>query len=167
MAQDQIQAYREREVDAKFPFKSVSYSRHNRPQFKKITQDPDYIKSTGGELKDFQLTGLNWLAYLWSKGDNGILADEMGLGKVRCWSWVAHRLLRLMRSLDRANSVLHFLSLPRDAAIWSFPCHCPSLHHYCLADTISSLGSRYERHYLYRNRRSSRSHSYVRVWSLP
>lgn len=27
------------------------------------------------------MTGLNWLAYLWSRGDNGILADEMGLGK--------------------------------------------------------------------------------------
>ena len=48
----------------------------------KIKSDPDYIEATGGELKDFQLTGLNWLAYLWSKGENGILADEMGLGKV-------------------------------------------------------------------------------------
>ena len=45
-------------------------------------KDPEYIATTGGELKDFQLTGLNWLAFLWSKGDNGILADEMGLGKV-------------------------------------------------------------------------------------
>ena len=45
-------------------------------------KDPDYISQTGGQLKDFQLTGLNWLAYLWSKGENGILADEMGLGKV-------------------------------------------------------------------------------------
>lgn len=33
------------------------------------------------ELKDFQLTGLNWLGYIWSRGENGILADEMGLGK--------------------------------------------------------------------------------------
>ena len=28
------------------------------------------------------LTGLNWLAFLWSKVDNGIFADEMGLGNV-------------------------------------------------------------------------------------
>ncbi|KAF9454035.1 chromodomain-helicase DNA-binding protein [Macrolepiota fuliginosa MF-IS2] len=81
IAQEQIEAYRQREAEAKFPYKSASYSRQSRPQFKKIIQDPDYIKATGGELKDFQLTGLNWLAYLWSKGDNGILADEMGLGK--------------------------------------------------------------------------------------
>ena len=45
-------------------------------------KDPEYIAETGGALKDFQLTGLNWLAYLWSNGENGILADEMGLGKV-------------------------------------------------------------------------------------
>jgi len=82
IAKEQIRAYRQREADGKFPYKSVTYGKHGRPTFKKIDQDPDYIANTGGELKDFQLTGLNWLAYLWSKGENGILADEMGLGKV-------------------------------------------------------------------------------------
>jgi chromodomain-helicase-DNA-binding protein 1 len=77
-----IAAFRQREADARFPYKSAVYARNQRPAFKKITQDPDYIAGTGGALKDFQLTGLNWLAYLWSKGENGILADEMGLGKV-------------------------------------------------------------------------------------
>jgi chromodomain-helicase-DNA-binding protein 1 len=101
IAQDQIEAYRRREAEAKFPYKSVSYSRQNRPQFKKITQDPDYIKATGGELKDFQLTGLNWLAYLWSKGDNGILADEMGLGKVRCQKLLIASYLYVSRPYKR------------------------------------------------------------------
>lgn len=82
IAKAQIQAYRDREAEGKFPFKSASYSRTGRPNFQKITKDPDYVAITGGSLKDFQLTGLNWLAYLWSKGENGILADEMGLGKV-------------------------------------------------------------------------------------
>ncbi|KAG9316405.1 hypothetical protein JVU11DRAFT_2439 [Chiua virens] len=81
IAKPQIDAYRAREAEAKFPYKSVQYARHQRPTFQKIVKDPDYISSTGGSLKDFQLTGLNWLAYLWSKGENGILADEMGLGK--------------------------------------------------------------------------------------
>jgi hypothetical protein len=76
IAKEQIAAYRKREAEAKFPYKSVSYSRHGRPAFQKIDRDPPYIEVTGGELKDFQLT------YLWSKGENGILADEMGLGKV-------------------------------------------------------------------------------------
>ncbi|SMN21677.1 similar to Saccharomyces cerevisiae YER164W CHD1 Nucleosome remodeling factor that functions in regulation of transcription elongation [Maudiozyma saulgeensis] len=51
----------------------------NRPKFSKLAEQPSYIK--GGELRDFQLTGINWMAFLWSKNDNGILADEMGLGK--------------------------------------------------------------------------------------
>jgi chromodomain-helicase-DNA-binding protein 1 len=82
IAKDLIEAYRTREAEARFPFKSINYPRNQRPTFQKITKDPDYVVTTGGVLKDFQLTGLNWLAYLWSKGENGILADEMGLGKV-------------------------------------------------------------------------------------
>jgi chromodomain-helicase-DNA-binding protein 1 len=82
IANDQIEAYRKREAEAKFPYKSVTYLRHRRPAFQKTTKDPDYISVSGGELKDFQLTSLNWLVYLWRKGENGILADEMGLGKV-------------------------------------------------------------------------------------
>ncbi|KAJ8077253.1 ATP-dependent DNA helicase Hrp3 [Marasmius tenuissimus] len=81
IAMPEIEAYRQREIEAKFPYKSDNYSRNNRPKFEKIKEDPEWIAATGGELKDFQLTGLNWLAYLWCKGENGILADEMGLGK--------------------------------------------------------------------------------------
>ncbi|KAG6866711.1 hypothetical protein C0991_011370 [Blastosporella zonata] len=81
IAKEQIAAYFKRESEARFPFKSASYGRHNRPGFVKVQKDPEYIVETGGVLKDFQLTGLNWLAYSWSKGINGILADEMGLGK--------------------------------------------------------------------------------------
>jgi chromodomain-helicase-DNA-binding protein 1 len=35
----------------------------------------------GGELRDYQLEGLNWLVYSWCNNTNVILADEMGLGK--------------------------------------------------------------------------------------
>lgn len=94
IAKEQIEAYRLRESEAKFPYKSVPYNKTQRPTFKRLTEDPEYIKETGGELKDFQLTGLNWLAYLWSQGLNGILADEMGLGKVR---WL--RRLHLLNSI--------------------------------------------------------------------
>jgi len=34
-----------------------------------------------GQLKPYQLKGMNWLVSLYEKGINGILADEMGLGK--------------------------------------------------------------------------------------
>lgn len=34
-----------------------------------------------GELRDYQLRGIRWLASLFVNGINGILADQMGLGK--------------------------------------------------------------------------------------
>jgi SWI/SNF-related matrix-associated actin-dependent regulator of chromatin subfamily A member 5 len=40
---------------------------------------PYYIKN--GELRDYQVRGLNWMISLYENGINGILADEMGLGK--------------------------------------------------------------------------------------
>uniref|UniRef100_A0A915LJL4 Uncharacterized protein n=1 Tax=Meloidogyne javanica TaxID=6303 RepID=A0A915LJL4_MELJA len=40
---------------------------------------PPYIKN--GEMRDYQIRGLNWLIQLQHNGINGILADEMGLGK--------------------------------------------------------------------------------------
>lgn len=43
----------------------------------KIPQPSIFI----GELKAYQLKGMNWLASLYDQGINGILADEMGLGK--------------------------------------------------------------------------------------
>ena len=36
---------------------------------------------TGGQLKDYQLKGLEWMVSLYNNKLNGILADEMGLGK--------------------------------------------------------------------------------------
>ena len=36
---------------------------------------------TGGKLKSYQVTGLQWLVSLYNNKLNGILADEMGLGK--------------------------------------------------------------------------------------
>ena len=35
----------------------------------------------GGQLKSYQIIGLNWLVSLYNNNLNGILADEMGLGK--------------------------------------------------------------------------------------
>ena len=35
----------------------------------------------GGNLKSYQMIGLNWMVSLYNNNLNGILADEMGLGK--------------------------------------------------------------------------------------
>ncbi len=89
--QSDIDAFLDRTNTAISPLNSTNYGKV-RPLFVKLTSQPDYVK--GGELRDFQLTGVNWLAYLWSKNENGILADEMGLGKtvqtVAFLSWLIH-----------------------------------------------------------------------------
>ncbi|KAI5798075.1 SNF2 family N-terminal domain-containing protein [Pyronema domesticum] len=44
-----------------------------------FTESPTYIQ--GGQMRDYQVAGLNWLISLHENGISGILADEMGLGK--------------------------------------------------------------------------------------
>lgn len=50
-----------------------------RSRMTKMDSQPSYIKN--GELREFQMKGLNFLALNWTRGNNVILADEMGLGK--------------------------------------------------------------------------------------
>lgn len=73
-ARDPIEAFLTRLASPYVPSKSASFSKQ-RPVFEKMLEQPDYI--AGGTLKEFQITGLNWLAYLWSRNENGILADEV------------------------------------------------------------------------------------------
>ncbi|KAL1865214.1 hypothetical protein VTK73DRAFT_5451 [Phialemonium thermophilum] len=50
-----------------------------RSRMTKLEKQPPYI--VGGQLREFQMKGLNFLALNWTRGNNVILADEMGLGK--------------------------------------------------------------------------------------
>ena len=79
IAREAIDAFLQRATSITVPARSETFSR-GRPPYVRMTEQPKYI-GVHGTLKDFQMTGLNWLAYLWSKDENGILADEMGLGK--------------------------------------------------------------------------------------
>ncbi|CAI9108670.1 OLC1v1008336C1 [Oldenlandia corymbosa var. corymbosa] len=45
----------------------------------KVTKQPAML--VGGELRSYQLEGLQWMLSLFNNSLNGILADEMGLGK--------------------------------------------------------------------------------------
>jgi hypothetical protein len=65
-----------------------------------------------GELFPYQLEGLNWLLFAWSKGNNVILADEMGLGMGGSLDGACMRLEsnqpRLFRfAIDRQNNPGH------------------------------------------------------------
>jgi ATP-dependent helicase STH1/SNF2 len=73
-----------------------SNAKHGSGATNKMTQvTKDYYRSThraievvaqptmlrGGDLKEYQLSGLQWMVSLYNNNLNGILADEMGLGK--------------------------------------------------------------------------------------
>ena len=44
-----------------------------------VTKQPSIL--VGGQLKEYQIKGLQWMVSLYNNNLNGILADEMGLGK--------------------------------------------------------------------------------------
>lgn len=56
-------------------------AKDERPRFKRMAGQPDFLHGEGRTLRDYQLAGLNYLAYSWTHRNNVILADEMGLGK--------------------------------------------------------------------------------------
>ena len=78
LAQNEIDRFLDR--SSKLPVSDKSQSNlKTRRKHELIKTQPDYIKH--GELRDFQITGLNFLAFNWARGRSVILADEMGLGK--------------------------------------------------------------------------------------
>ena len=71
---------------------NVEAARNSMYAMRSLEKQPAWLKA--GTLRDYQLEGLNWLVYSWSKGHNSILADEMGLGKtVQCVSMIGSILL--------------------------------------------------------------------------
>ncbi|KAJ8751693.1 hypothetical protein K2173_025859 [Erythroxylum novogranatense] len=54
-------------------------SKKRQKEFQHFEHSPDFL--SGGSLHPYQLEGLNFLRFSWSKQTHVILADEMGLGK--------------------------------------------------------------------------------------
>ncbi|KAH8425857.1 chromatin-remodeling ATPase CHD1 [Aspergillus melleus] len=63
-----------------------------RKSFETIKGTPSFLQN--GELKEFQVKGVNFMAFNWVKNRNVVLADEMGLGKtvqtVAFINWLRH-----------------------------------------------------------------------------
>ena len=63
-----------------------------RKSFETIRGTPSFIQN--GELKEFQVKGVNFMAFNWVRNNNVVLADEMGLGKtvqtVAFINWMRH-----------------------------------------------------------------------------
>ncbi|KAG8831498.1 hypothetical protein FRC17_003070 [Serendipita sp. 399] len=68
----------EKEEDEQLLKAEVQYDDEDDQPFV-FEQSPAYVK--GGEMRAYQVQGLNWMVSLHANGLNGILADEMGLGK--------------------------------------------------------------------------------------
>ncbi|CAL4075902.1 unnamed protein product, partial [Meganyctiphanes norvegica] len=93
---------------------------------------PSYIK--GGEMRDYQIRGLNWMINLHKNGINGILADEMGLGKtLQSISLLGY--MKHFRNISGPHIVIVPLSTLRN---WEneFEKWCPSLR------TIALIGDK-------------------------
>ncbi|KAL2836000.1 SNF2 family N-terminal domain-containing protein [Aspergillus pseudoustus] len=63
-----------------------------RKPFEPIKATPSFLQN--GQLKEFQIKGVNFMAFNWVKNRNVVLADEMGLGKtvqtVAFIGWLRH-----------------------------------------------------------------------------
>lgn len=77
--QDLIDAFIERSQQQNMAVGSNRPKERHPHTFRELEAQPSFL--TGGQLRDYQLTGLNWLIFSWMNNTNGILADEMGLGK--------------------------------------------------------------------------------------
>ncbi len=80
---------------------------------------------TGGQMKPYQLEGLNWMISLQNNGLNGILADEMGLGKTL-------QSISLLAAMKQQQDISgpHLIVVPKSTlSNWmkEFKRWCPSL----------------------------------------
>lgn len=68
-------------IDEKTASKGFLESRKILQGFNTIHKKPALLPDLNATLRDYQVKGFNWLAYLKSKELGGCLADDMGLGK--------------------------------------------------------------------------------------
>jgi hypothetical protein len=101
--------------------------------------------SINAQLRPYQLSGFQWLAFLWSHGLGGILADDMGLGKT------LQTLALLQHAKDVAASEEHapvrrnpFLIVAPTSVLanWATEAHrfAPGLKIVTISDTLGRRG---------------------------
>ncbi|OVA08625.1 SNF2-related [Macleaya cordata] len=66
-------------IKQKSSIRDARESKKKQKEFQHYEHSPDFL--SGGSLHPYQLEGLNFLRFSWSKQTHVILADEMGLGK--------------------------------------------------------------------------------------
>lgn len=87
----------EREEDAE-----LLNDEEDTPTINEFTESPSYVH---GQLRPYQIQGLNWLVSLYENNLSGILADEMGLGKtLQTISFLGY--LRYFRNINGPHIVI-------------------------------------------------------------
>ncbi|XP_057510054.1 CHD3-type chromatin-remodeling factor PICKLE-like [Actinidia eriantha] len=76
---NKIQSRRRKQGKQKSSNRDATESKKKQREFQQYEQSPGFL--SGGSLHPYQLEGLNFLRFSWSKQTHVILADEMGLGK--------------------------------------------------------------------------------------
>ncbi|XP_030836704.1 SWI/SNF-related matrix-associated actin-dependent regulator of chromatin subfamily A member 5 [Strongylocentrotus purpuratus] len=120
--------HRHRKTEEQEDEELLTESRKATSVITQFEESPKYIKN--GEMRDYQVRGLNWLISLYEHGINGILADEMGLGK----TLQTISLLGYMKHYRHIPSP-HLIICPKSTlANWMAECErwCPSLRAVCL-----------------------------------
>lgn len=119
--------HRHRKTEQEEDEELLAEDSHSKDVFR-FESSPNYIKN--GELRDYQVRGLNWMISLYENGINGILADEMGLGKTL-------QTISLLGYLKHFKNQAgpHIVVVPKSTLqnwILEFKKWCPSLHAVCL-----------------------------------
>lgn len=95
----------------------------NRLEFVSVGQAPKLV-NTKLNLREYQLTGLEWLWWLYKNRLHGLLADEMGLGKT-------HQAMALMSAIQQEQKQCKFLVIAPTTVLdhWEDKVHdfCPNL----------------------------------------
>ncbi|KAK3100807.1 hypothetical protein FSP39_025526 [Pinctada imbricata] len=120
--------HRHRRTEQEEDEELLSESKKSQAAAFRFDENPGYIKS--GEMRDYQIRGLNWMISLYENGINGILADEMGLGK----TLQTISLLGYMKHYKHIPSP-HLVICPKSTlANWQceFKRWCPTLRAVCL-----------------------------------
>ena len=104
----------------------------------------------GGDLKEYQMSGLQWLVSLYNNKLNGILADEMGLVSTSHSYWnlgalnidlVANKVL-MSFDCTGENDPSHSLDcIPNGTQTepGALSCHCPAIYAFELDERVSKM----------------------------
>uniref|UniRef100_A0A182ILL8 Uncharacterized protein n=1 Tax=Anopheles atroparvus TaxID=41427 RepID=A0A182ILL8_ANOAO len=120
--------HRHRKTEQEEDEELLAETNHKAKQVFRFESSPPYIKA--GEMRDYQIRGLNWMISLYENGINGILADEMGLGK----TLQTISLLGYLKNL-RNNPGPHIVIVPKSTLqnwVNEFARWCPSIRAVCL-----------------------------------